>query len=119
MWTGGVRCRGTRPQSIRETPTPSPHARQVFSAAALHPEDYIDCLRAAAAAEEARRAAQRAATGRIDFVRPAGAEARAPGPYTAPRPASGAGIDPGVLAAAQARAAALAAKAAASRGAAR
>lgn len=100
-------------------PCPPPHAWQVFSAATLHPEDYIDCLRAAAAAEEARRAAQRAATGRIDFVRPAGAEARAPGPYTAPRPASGAGIDPGVLAAAQARAAALAAKAAASRGGAR
>lgn len=72
----------------------------------------MECQRAAVAVEEARRAAQRAATGKIEFVKPA--TGGVPGLYTAARPVSGGGaINPEVLAAAQAKAAALAAQAAA------
>lgn len=82
--------------------------REVWDPAALPAEDYLHALKKAA--DEARRHAERerAATGRIEFVR-GGSEAAQRGP---PRQAAGA---TGSLAAAQARAAAIAAAAAIAR----
>lgn len=80
-----------------------PAPLQVLDPAALHPEDFLEAQRAAAAAEEQRRAAQRQATGRIDFVK------------SASQPNLGAARQSteDALAAAQARAAAVAARVAA------